>query len=54
MEKFTLEEITRIAEKLGVKLDGDPTPEQKAEIANLLLTLLEIESKMFRKSNRKN
>ena len=46
MEKLTLEEITRIAEKLGVKLDGNPTPEQKAEIANLLVTLLEVEEKL--------
>jgi hypothetical protein len=46
MEKLTLEEITCIAEKLGVKLDGTPTPAQKAEIANLLVTLLEIESKL--------
>lgn len=46
MEKLTLEEITCIAEKLGVKIDGTPTPEQKAEIAKLLVTLLEIESKL--------
>lgn len=46
MEKLTLEEITRIAEKLGVKLDGNPTPEQKAEIARLLVTFLEIEAKL--------
>jgi hypothetical protein len=46
MEKLTLEEVTRIAEKLGVKLDGDPTPAQKEEIAKLLVTLLEIEAKL--------
>jgi hypothetical protein len=46
MEKLTLEEITRIAEKLGVKLDGNPTPAQKAEIANILVTLLEVEAEL--------
>lgn len=46
MEKLTLEEISRIAEKLGVKLDKNPTPAQKEEIAKLLVTLLEIEAKL--------